>query len=124
MFYLVPCPSPYGKTKKRTLNVKNSTGKMDFFVNAEVFIYANGCFKHQKITFIKNHLNMKKVKPQQNVKLNLTLDRSFYQVLQKRAKQDYVATATWAKQYLMRHLLDKNNSDSKCLTQNGINMGL
>lgn len=98
---------------------------MDFFVNTEVFIYAKGCLKHQKITFIKNHFKMKKVKTQQNVKLNLTLDRSFYQVLQKRAKQDYVATATWAKQYLMRHLLEKNNSDSKCLTQNERNnMGL
>ena len=67
---------------------------------------------------------MKRFKTQQNVKLNLTLDRDFYQVLQKKAKKDYVATATWAKQYLMRHLLDKNNSDSNCLTQNGNNMGL
>jgi len=68
---------------------------------------------------------MKKIGNKQNVKLNLTLDRGFYQVLQKRAEQDYVPTATWAKQYLMRHLLGKNNSDSNCLTQNGrINMGL
>ncbi|MGI6322618.1 MAG: hypothetical protein ACOXZO_04790 [Bacteroidales bacterium] len=67
---------------------------------------------------------MKKSSIKQNVKLNLTLDRSFYQVLQKRAKQDYVATATWTKQFLMRHLLEKNDSDSKCLTQNGNLMGL
>ena len=67
---------------------------------------------------------MKRIKNQQNVKLNLTLDRSFYQVLQRRAKQDYVKTATWAKQYLMRHLLEKNNSDINCLTKNGTGMGL
>jgi len=67
---------------------------------------------------------MKKIRNQQNVKLNLTLDRDFYQVLQKKAKQDYVKTATWAKQYLMKNLLEKNNSDFKCLTKNGTTMGL
>ena len=60
---------------------------------------------------------MKESSIKQNVKLNLTLDRSFYQVLQKRAKQDYVATATWTKQLLKRHLLEKNDSYYKYINQ-------
>ncbi|MGD0340499.1 MAG: hypothetical protein ABSA76_02150 [Bacteroidales bacterium] len=58
------------------------------------------------------------------VKMNLSLDKDFYELLQDRAKDDYVKVATWTKQFLMRNLLEKNNSDSKCLTQNGTKMGL
>jgi predicted DNA-binding ribbon-helix-helix protein len=68
---------------------------------------------------------MKKMKNTQNVKMNLSLERNFYELLQERAKNDYVKVATWTKQYLMKGLLEKNNSDdSKCLTKNGTNMEL
>jgi len=68
---------------------------------------------------------MKRMKNTQNVKMNLSLERDFYDLLQERAKNDYVKVATWTKQYLMKGLLEKNNSDdSKCLTKNGTNMEL
>ena len=61
---------------------------------------------------------MKRIKKQPNVKMNLSLERDFYELLQERAKNDYVNVATWTNQYLKRNLLEKNNSESKCLTQN------
>ena len=61
---------------------------------------------------------MKRLKKTPNVKMNLSLERDFYELLQKKAKNDYVKVATWTKQYLMKCLLEKNNSESKCLTQN------
>jgi len=61
---------------------------------------------------------MKRIKKQPNVKMNLSLERDFYELLQERVKNDYVKVATWTKQYLKRNLLEKNNSESKCLTQN------
>jgi len=67
---------------------------------------------------------MKKIKKQQVVKMNLSLEQDFYELLQSHAKQDYVRVATWVKQYLMKNLLEKNNSDSKCLTKNGNRMGI
>lgn len=68
---------------------------------------------------------MKKIKKSQNVKMNLSLEKDFYDLLQERAKNDYVKVATWTKQYLKKGLLEKNNSDdSKCLTKNGTNMEL
>lgn len=67
---------------------------------------------------------MKKIKNQQIVKMNLSLEKDFYELLQANAKKDYVRVATWTKQYLKKNLLEKNNDDSKCLTQNGTTMGL
>jgi hypothetical protein len=67
---------------------------------------------------------MKKVQKTQNVKMNLSLERDFYELLQEKAKNDYVKVATWTKQYLKKGLLEKNNDDSKCLTKNGTNMEL
>ena len=65
------------------------------------------------------------MKNTQKVKMNLSLERDFYELLQQRAKNDYVKVATWTKQYLMKGLREKNNSDdSKCLTKNGTNMEL
>ena len=61
---------------------------------------------------------MKRLKKTTNVKMNLSLERDFYELLQEKAKSDYVKVATWTKQYLMKCLLEKNNSESKCLTQN------
>ena len=66
---------------------------------------------------------MKKIK-KSIVKMNLSLDKDFYELLQENAKKNYVKVATWTKQYLMKCLLEKNNDDSNCLTQNGNTMGL
>jgi hypothetical protein len=60
---------------------------------------------------------MKRLK-KQTVKMNLCLEKDFYELLQEKARNDYVKVATWTKQYLMKCLLEKNNSKSKCLTQN------
>jgi len=65
---------------------------------------------------------MKRLKKTANVKMNLSLERDFYELLQEKAKSDYVKVATWTKQYLMKCLLEKNNSESKSLTQNGTSM--
>jgi hypothetical protein len=68
---------------------------------------------------------MKRIKKSTNVKMNLSLEKDFYELLQSRAKQDYVKVATWTKQFLMKCLLEKNNcDDTKCLTKNGTTMGL
>jgi len=64
------------------------------------------------------------MKKQQVVKMNISLDRDFFELLQENARKDYVRVATWVKQYLMKNLLEKNNDDSKCLTQNGNRMGI
>ena len=61
---------------------------------------------------------MKRLKKTANIKMNLSLEKDFYDLLQEKAKNDYVKVATWTKQYLMKCLLEKNNSESKCLTQN------
>jgi len=71
-----------------------------------------------------NLKKMKKMKKQQVVKMNISLDRDFFELLQENARKDYVRVATWVKQYLMKNLLEKNNDDSKCLTQNGNRMGI
>jgi len=61
---------------------------------------------------------MKRLKKTPNVKMNLSLEKDFYNLLQEKARNDYVKVATWTKQYLMKCLLEKNNSESKSLTQN------
>ena len=66
---------------------------------------------------------MKKRKTQ-TVKMNLSIDKDFYGLLQENARNDYMRVSTWVKQFLMRNLLEKNNSDSKCQTKNGNQMEL
>jgi len=56
--------------------------------------------------------------------MNLSLEKDFYELLQTRAKQDYVKVATWTKQFLMKNLLEKNNMKDKCLTKDGNTMEL
>lgn len=53
-----------------------------------------------------------------NVKLNISLEPEFYELLEEKAKEDYLKVATLTKQILKRSLLSKNNDDSKCLTKN------
>jgi hypothetical protein len=54
-------------------------------------------------------ISMKK----ENVKMNLTLSREFYEFLKEKSSQDYMKTATWVKRFLMKHLLDENKPDVK-----------
>jgi hypothetical protein len=61
---------------------------------------------------------MKKKTNSQNVKMNLSVDREFFDLLQHRAKTDYMKVATWTKQYLKKHLLEQNN-DEKQVGTNG-----
>ena len=58
---------------------------------------------------------MEKFNKQEVVKMNISLERDFYEFLQEKAKQDYVRVATWVRQYLMKNLLDKNNTMSNAL---------
>lgn len=63
---------------------------------------------------------MKKIKTKQMVKMNLSLENDFYELLKEKANQDYIKVATWTKQYLKKALLTKNNKEEdKCLTKNG-----
>jgi len=61
---------------------------------------------------------MKKIKNNSTIKMNLSLEKDFYDLLQANAKQDYVKVSTWTKQFLKKNLLDKNKCDSKVLTSN------
>ena len=61
---------------------------------------------------------MKKLHEQDNVKMNLTLTREFYELLQGKAKGDFVRVATWTKQFLMKHLLEQHNTELKTSNQN------
>ena len=65
-----------------------------------------------------------KRKNQKTVKMNLSLEKDFYGLLQDNARKDYMRVSTWVKQFLMKNLLEKNNSDANSLTKNGTNMGL
>jgi predicted HicB family RNase H-like nuclease len=64
---------------------------------------------------------MSRIKKPTIVKMNLSLEKDFHDLLQEKAKKDYVKVATWVKQYLKKGLLEENNGDSKCLTPNGNN---
>jgi len=66
----------------------------------------------KKIILFKSYLKMRKPKINPKVKMNLSLEKDFYEFLKLQAKNDYVRVATWTKQYLMRSLLGKNNDDN------------
>ena len=61
---------------------------------------------------------MRAVKKRQVIKMNLTLTREFYQLLQDNARADYMKVATWTKQFLMKSLIEGHKAESKCLTSN------
>ena len=52
------------------------------------------------------------------VKMNLTIDPMFYELLKENASKDFVKVSTWTKQFLMKNLSNKNES-ANCLTNNG-----
>jgi hypothetical protein len=60
-----------------------------------------------------------KVTKKKMVKMNLTIDPEFYELLEKNAQKDYSRVSTWTKQYLMKNLLGKNDCAANCSTKNG-----
>lgn len=61
------------------------------------------------------------MKKSQNVKMNLTLSKEFYQVLKLNATADYMKVATWTKQFLMKNL-QGDKEEKKCVTKNETTM--
>ena len=54
---------------------------------------------------------------QNTIRLNLTLDKEFYDLLKENAEKEFIQVGTYVRQYLMKSLLS-NNTYSKCFTQN------
>jgi hypothetical protein len=54
--------------------------------------------------------------------MDLTLTQEFSNLLQQNARNNYVKTATWTKQFLMKNLYGDKLED-KCLTENEAAMG-
>lgn len=62
-------------------------------------------------------------KGEKNVRVNLTLTKEFSNLLTQNAERDYMPTATWVKQFLMKHLLHQgDNKKVKNMDLNGTNM--
>ena len=81
--------------------VKKYPQKVSFGVWSDIYRCSEDVMTsihNQKLNFIK----MTSTKKIQVVKMNLTLSREFYQLLQANAKNDYSKTATWTKQFLMK----------------------
>jgi predicted DNA-binding ribbon-helix-helix protein len=57
-----------------------------------------------------------------NVKMNLSLDREFYDFLKNKAEDDYIQVATWVKQFLKKNLTEDNKREEKCEMENGSRM--
>jgi len=53
----------------------------------------------------------------ERVKINLSLEKEFYDFLFEQAQQDYMRVATWTTQFLKKSLLEKNNK-AKCQMKN------
>jgi hypothetical protein len=64
-----------------------------------------------------------KSKKEKMIKMNLSIDKEFYALLQKKAQEDYVRVSTWTKQFLMKSLLGKNNGKKgNCLINDEYSM--
>ena len=55
----------------------------------------------------------------ENVRLNLSLSKEFFELLQKKSHNDYVQVGTWVKSYLMKNLIQGDKMEEKrSVTQN------
>ena len=62
-------------------------------------------------------------KTNETVRLNLTLDTEFFELLKDKADSEYLLVGQWVRRYLMKNILSAdNNTYSKCTTQNETNM--
>ena len=56
------------------------------------------------------------------VRLNLSLSKEFFELLQQKSQYDYVQVGTWVKSYLMKNLIEGDKMEEKGgLTKNGNN---
>lgn len=55
----------------------------------------------------------------ERIKMNLTLEKEFYDLLLEQAEADYMRTSTWVTRYLKQQLL-KTNKTGKNVEQNEI----
>ena len=60
---------------------------------------------------------MKTTEKNDVVKMNLSLDSKFYDLLKRKAKSDYVPVATWTKQFLMKNLIKGDKQEEICLVE-------
>lgn len=65
-------------------------------------------------------LKNQKSKNQNSVKLNISMDKDFFDLLKENARKDYMLVSTKAKQLLYRALLEKNNDDDKIVNNESI----
>lgn len=63
-------------------------------------------------------MKQEKMSEMDNVKMNLTLPKGFYELLQHESRRDFMKTATWVKRFLMKHLLKEHNTELKGGTNN------
>ena len=63
-------------------------------------------------------LKNQKTKNQKTVKLNISLDKDYFDLLKETARKDYMLVSTKAKQLLYRALHEKNNNDDKTIVNN------
>lgn len=54
---------------------------------------------------------------QKHVKMNLCIDKEFFDLLQEKADDEFMRVSTWTKWFLMKNLLD-NNKKVKTVTEN------
>lgn len=47
------------------------------------------------------------------VRLNLSLSKEFFELLQQKSQHDYVQVGTWVKSYLMKNLLEGDKMEEK-----------
>lgn len=60
---------------------------------------------------------MTKNREQKHVKMNLCIDKDFFDLLQEKADDEFMRVSTWTKWYLMKNLLD-NNKKVKTIREN------
>jgi len=56
-------------------------------------------------------MKQEKMSEMDNVKMNLTLPKGFYELLQCESRRDFMKTATWVKRFLMKHLLVEHKKE-------------
>ena len=43
----------------------------------------------------------------ENVRVNITVDKDFYMLLEEAAKRDYMLVGTWVRRYLKKNLINQ-----------------
>ena len=81
-----------------------STTLIQFFPLFEVFIFEN--VLSLLLKQMKNKINPKS----SMVKMNLTIDKKFYELLKENASKDFVKVSTWTKQFLMKSLMHNDEN--------------